>query len=45
MNEYGWMFDIKIKVGHSDLHGSVIFTFFALYLDDFLMFEHYSLRQ
>ena len=32
------MFDLKIKVGHDD------FVFFALYFENYVIFERYSLR-
>ena len=39
MNQYDQTFDLKINVGHCDLYSSD----FALYLEDYLMHEHYYL--
>ena len=42
MNQYDQTFDLKINAGHYDLYSMVQFDF-VLYLEDYLMFEHYYL--
>ena len=41
MNQYDSTFDLKINVGHCDLCSWS--SDFALYLEDYLMYEHHSL--
>ena len=38
MCQYDTPFDLKINVGHGDLYSW--FSDFALYLEDYLMYEH-----
>ena len=41
MNQYHQTFDLKINVGHCDLYAMI--QWFSLYLEDYLMHEHYYL--
>ena len=41
MNQYDPTFDPKINVGHCNLYSMV--HYIALYLEDYLMYEHYHL--
>ena len=41
MSQYDLTFDLKIKMGHYDLYFSV--SDFALYFEDYLMYEHDTL--
>ena len=43
MNQYDLMFDLKINVGHCDLYSMVFLPYFALYLEDYLMYKQYYL--
>ena len=43
MSQYVTTFDLKINVGHCDLYFMVQWCDFALYLEDYLMFEHHTL--
>ena len=41
MSQYDPTFDLKVNVGHCDPYSMV--QWFCLYLDDYLMYEHYYL--
>ena len=41
MNQYDPRFDLKINVGHCDLY--FMSSDLALYLEDYLMYEHHYL--
>ena len=44
MSDYYWMFDLKLKqVTVTYISWFSDFAFIALYLEDYLMFEHYIL--
>ena len=42
MSRYDPKFDLKIKVGHSDLYSQAID--FALYLEKYFLYKQYSFR-
>ena len=43
MSQYDTTFDLKINVGHCDLYFISWSSDFALYLEDYLTYEHHYL--